>query len=233
VGADGPDPVNAGATLIYTLNVTNNGPDTSSAVTVTDDLPGGVSFVSASGTGWACGQASGIVTCTRASLGVTTAPAITITTTVTAASGSLSNSATVAAATTDPVSANNADTDTTAVTPVADLSLTQSDSPDPVTAGQNVSYTLLAVNNGPSTASAITLTDTIPAGSTYVSATGTNWSCSQASGVVTCTRASIPAAGTRSVVVVVKAPATNGTPHEHRDRHLDDARPGSQRQRRQ
>src|SRR4029079_18689823 len=98
--SDTPDPVNAGGDLTYTVTVTNNGPDPAAGLTVTDTLPGGVSFVSASGTGCAGNQSSGTVTCTRASLGVTTAPAITITTTVTAASGSLSNTATVASTTT-------------------------------------------------------------------------------------------------------------------------------------
>ena len=209
--SDNPDPVNADGTLTYTLTVTNLGPDPASQLTVTNDMPGGAAFVSATGTGWTCSHASGVVTCTRAGLGVTTAPAITITTTVTATSGSLSNEATIAASTTDAVSANNSDTETTTVTPVADVSLTQSDNPDPVTAGANVTYTLSASNEGPSTATTITLTDTIPPGSTFVSATGTNWNCSQSSGVVTCTRGTIPADGTRTVTIVVKAPPTNGT----------------------
>src|SRR3989441_699057 len=56
---DNPDPVNAGATLTYTVTVTNSGPSTAANVQVTDNLPAGVTFQSASGTGWTCMQAGG------------------------------------------------------------------------------------------------------------------------------------------------------------------------------
>src|SRR3989475_265282 len=57
---DNPDPVNAGATLTYTVTVTNSGPSTAANVQVTDNLPAGVTFQSASGTGWTCMQAGGV-----------------------------------------------------------------------------------------------------------------------------------------------------------------------------
>ena len=47
-------------------------------VSVSDTIPAGLTFVSATGTGWACGQAAGVVTCTRATLGVGAAPDITL-----------------------------------------------------------------------------------------------------------------------------------------------------------
>src|SRR5256884_9093412 len=56
-----PDPVNAGATLTYTVTVTNGGPSTAANVQVTDNLPAGVTFQSASGTGWTWMQAAGAV----------------------------------------------------------------------------------------------------------------------------------------------------------------------------
>src|SRR5256712_2190391 len=56
---DNPDPVNAGATLTYTVTVTNSGPSTAANVQVTDNLPAGVTFQTASGTGWTCMQAGG------------------------------------------------------------------------------------------------------------------------------------------------------------------------------
>ncbi len=56
-------------------------------------------------------------------------------------------------------------------------------------AGQPATYTLRVRNSprsGPTTGS-ITVTDTIPAGLTFVSATGTNWTCSAAGQALTCT----------------------------------------------
>ena len=47
---------------------------------------------------------------------------------------------------------NNSASATTTVTPVADLSLTKSDSPDPVLAGELLTYTLGVHNAGPSSA---------------------------------------------------------------------------------
>ena len=53
-----PEPVGAGATLTYTLSVANAGPSQANALTLTDTLPPGVVFVSASGTGWSCSGTS-------------------------------------------------------------------------------------------------------------------------------------------------------------------------------
>src|SRR3989454_393389 len=76
---DNPDPVNAGATLTYTVMVTNGGPSTAANVQVTDNLPAGVTFQSASGTGWTCVQAGGGVTRTPGGVGPGGAPPLTLT----------------------------------------------------------------------------------------------------------------------------------------------------------
>ena len=89
------------------------------------------------------------------------------------------------------------------------LTLAKSDSPDPVTENTNITYTLTVGNNGNApTSGTITVTDTLPAGTTFVSASGTGWSCSQASGVVTCTRTTAIPAGQNApdITIVVTAP---------------------------
>ena len=71
------------------------------------------------------------------------------------------------------------------INPIADLSITKSDSPDPVVAGSNLTYTLAVTNNGPSDATGVTVTDTLPAGVTFdpaISSPG----CIEAAGIVTC-----------------------------------------------
>ena len=73
----------------------------------------------------------------------------------------------------------------------ADLSITKSDAPDPVSPGGTLTYTLTVTNGGPTGATSVTVTDTLPAGVTFVSAAGAGWTCSQSSGTVTCTRASL------------------------------------------
>jgi uncharacterized repeat protein (TIGR01451 family) len=211
VKSDNPDPVNAGATLTYTLQVTNNGPSTATSVTVTDTLPPGVTFVSASGAGWSCGQASGIVTCTRASLTVGIAPNITITVTAPTSGGTITDIATVTASETDSNPSNNTDSEDTTVTPVADLSIIKSDNPDPVNANGTLTYTLSVSNAGPSTATSVSVTDTLPGSVTFVSATGGGWNCSQAAGVVTCTRASLAVGPAPAITITVTAPSSGGT----------------------
>ena len=68
---------------------------------------------------------------------------------------------------------------TTTVDPAADLSLTKSDAPDPVLAGQLLTYTLTVAQRGPSSATGVTVTDTLPAGVTFDSATSSQGSCSR------------------------------------------------------
>jgi uncharacterized repeat protein (TIGR01451 family) len=78
---------------------------------------------------------------------------------------------------------------------VADLAITKSHTGDFVV-GANGTYTLRVSNNGPNSATGtITVTDTLPAGLSYVSGTGTGWSCNAAGQTVTCTRSGPLASG--------------------------------------
>ena len=101
----GPATVVAGSSVAYSLVVVNNGPSDAVSLTVTDTLPAGVTFVSATGTGWACSNTGNVsVTCTRPLLAAgATAPTITVTVTAPAQAGSLSNTASVASTTSDPI----------------------------------------------------------------------------------------------------------------------------------
>ena len=59
----------------------------------------------------------------------------------------------------------------TTVDPAADLSLTKTDSPDPALEGEQLTYTLTVHNAGPQSATGVVLTDTLPGGVTFDSAT--------------------------------------------------------------
>lgn len=89
--------------LIYTIRVTNTGPGTASAVTVTDILPNGVTLVSTSP---ACSQNGGTLTCALGNLSPGAVAILTIDVTVDNVS-KLTNTASVRAAEFDPDTSNN------------------------------------------------------------------------------------------------------------------------------
>ncbi len=86
--------------------------------------------------------------------------------------------------------------------PSANLSLTKTDNPDPAASGGELLYNLLITNNGPSTATNVTLTDVLPASVTLVSAIPSQGSCSGTT-TVTCNLGAILNAGTASVGILV------------------------------
>ena len=203
---DSPDPVVVGNNLTYTLHVQNAGPNSAAAVTVTDPLPAGVTFVSSSTTVGSCSGTS-TVTCSLGSLANGASATITIVVTPTS-SGPLSNTATVSTTSADSNAADNSSTATTTVNPVAsaDLSITKGDSPDPVTAGSSLTYTLTVHNAGPDSAAAVMVSDPLPARVTFVSATPSVGSCSGTS-TVTCSLGSL-ASGASATVTIVVSPSS-------------------------
>jgi uncharacterized repeat protein (TIGR01451 family) len=222
---DAPDPVVAGTNITYTITVTNAGPSTASTVALADTLPAGTTFVSLSSPGgWSCTTpavgAGGTVNCSVAALGVGSA-VFTLVVQVdgsTATSTVISNTATVSAATTDAAPGNNSATSTTTVgSGSADLSITKVDTPDPVTAGTNLTYTITATNAGPSAATTATVSDTLPAGTTFVSlASPGGWSCTTpavgAGGTVSCSNPSFaPGSAVFTLTVAVTPSVTTGT----------------------
>ena len=210
---DTPDPVAAGAQLTYAANVTNAGPNDATGVAVALPLAAGTTFVSASAsTGGSCVTpavgANGSVNCTWNGITVPAAArtvSVTVAVPANAAGGStLSVTATATSLANELDPADNAATATTAVTSVADLSLALSDTPDPVTAGTQLSYVATVSNLGPSDAPNATISLPLPAGTTLVSATASNaGSCNAASPVVCNWTGPIAPGATRSATVLV------------------------------
>ncbi|MFC6009052.1 hypothetical protein [Angustibacter luteus] len=192
------DPVVAGGRATWQVTVTNAGADTAvGPFSVTDTLPSGVTFSSATGTGWSCSRSGVTVTCTRTNANETLAPGaslpvITVVTDVaadTASGTTFTNAATATDRTYDPDLSNNTDTDTATVTTQADLAVAKAHAA-PLLAGARATWTLDVTNLGPSVALApVTVTDTLPAGTTFVSAAGSGWACTGAGTALTCTRA--------------------------------------------
>jgi uncharacterized repeat protein (TIGR01451 family)/fimbrial isopeptide formation D2 family protein len=204
----------AGTTATYHLAVTNNGPSTAVNPVVTDTLPAGLTYVSATGTGWSCTNVGPAVTCSRATLSALASSAITITATISSSTpaGTLSNTANISSDTTDPNPGNNSSTTTIDVTTNAKLSIVKKlTSANPAVAGTNATFALTISNAGPSDASNVVVTDTLPAGLSYVSATGSGWTCTDAGATVTCQRNTMTA-GTSAPDITVTTAVSSSVP---------------------
>ncbi|HEX3122023.1 MAG TPA: hypothetical protein VHQ21_01885 [Rhodanobacteraceae bacterium] len=166
---DAVSSVNAGGTTTYKVRVTNNGPSSVTGAVLTDLAATGLSKtgVVCSATPGQCVSAPSVAQIEA--VGGFALPALTngqfyeisVATNVTALSGTVSNTATVAApvGTTDPTPGNNSAGDTDTVTPVADLSITKTDGVSNVNAGGTTTYKVRVTNNGPSSVTGAILTD--------------------------------------------------------------------------
>ena len=96
--------------------------------------------------------------------------------------------------------------------PGADLSITKTDAPDPVKSGQNLTYTIVVTNNGPSAASGVTMNDQMPKNAGFASVTTTAGSCTAkpSKSLVTCSLGSMASGSSATITIVVKSP-TRGT----------------------
>jgi uncharacterized repeat protein (TIGR01451 family) len=91
----------------------------------------------------------------------------------------------------------------------ADLVLVKSDSPDPVTVGGKLTYTLTVKNTGPAAATKVAVLDDPPASTKTLSATSTQGSCG-VSGLVVCALGTMANGGVATVTIVVE-PTKNGS----------------------
>src|SRR5205085_509806 len=203
--SDAPDPVAPDGNITYTVNVTNAGPDAAQNATMNVILNNTLRWQSMTvPAGWSCPSLSvghgATFTCTAASLPVGTSVFTIVMKAGAAEFGisdqTISQTFTVTNSLSDPNGNNNtAVVQTAYVTPDADLSVTASDAPDPVVAGQNITYTIAMTNAGPDAAPNAHLQIPLTANVNFQSFTAPEgWICTTpaigAGGTVDCTQAS-------------------------------------------
>jgi fimbrial isopeptide formation D2 family protein/uncharacterized repeat protein (TIGR01451 family) len=201
-----PATVEPDGTLEYSLHVENHGPSVAHKVKVTDPLPAGVDFVSADP---GCAPAGTTVTCEVAgelAVGGTADFKVTVHVPFALGGGSLVNTATVAAEEADPHVEDNTSTVTTTVGPAADLAITKT--MGKAQAGKPLTYTLAVTNKGPSDSSAVTVKDTLPAGTTFKSAAPSQGTCSASGQTVTCALGGLASGASAQVSITVEVAAT-------------------------
>jgi uncharacterized repeat protein (TIGR01451 family) len=157
---------NVGDTVTFTVTVTNQGPNDATGVQVTDLLPAGLSLVSANPAQGTYSAATGIWDVGTLARGATTT--LTLTARVDTPFAR-TNTATAAADQTDRDPADN--TASAAITPqVANLVVTKTVSDPRPNVGDTITFAVTVANRGPDAATAVQLTDLLPAGLAFVSA---------------------------------------------------------------
>ncbi|MGN9789662.1 DUF11 domain-containing protein [Streptomyces sp. OZ13] len=187
-----PTPFSQGQIVTYTLVASNSEFATPSGSVIVGDSPAGpgLFILDLEGTNWDCG---GSCTYTGPALEAgADYPPITVTAEVAeSAPSEVCNTGFVGTAGGGVTDEDTVCSPVTQGPPAdpAELSITKAHSGG-FSQGGTGTYTLTVSNAsgaGP-TEGTVTVTDTLPAGVTYSNATGNGWSCSQASGTVTCTR---------------------------------------------
>ncbi len=200
----------------YTITASNaalHGP-TVGQVMVTDTIPTGLTLTNAAGTNWACTVTPPSFSCTRSDVLQSGSSYEDITVTVNVATNAptpIMNTATVSGGG-ELDTSNDTSTDTVAVVQLPDLTIAKSHVGTNFSQGQQgAQYTLTLSNGGGlATSGTVTVTDTLPTGLTFVSGSGTGWTCSASGQVVTCTDSATPiAAGGTSVITLNVNVATN------------------------
>ena len=191
----------AGETLNYVITVTNTSVVNASNVIVTDTLPNNVTFVSASGGTLAGNIVTFVIPAMNA--GQTVTRTVVVTVNAGTANGTvLTNTANVTGAqaqdiTTVQASAAQADLSIVKTGPVGGT----------VARGGIISYSLTATNNGPSTATNVTIADAIPTGLTFAPASSSS-SCIQNGSNILCNSITLTNGQSATVTVAFNVPST-------------------------
>ena len=213
VSVTAPATANEGKPLTYTIVVGNIGPADATNVIVNETLPAGVTGESYVVTGPTGSQPTVNAPDGPLAIDLGTVPAhsqVTVVVTVTPtvpvpqAPETLTNSVAVSADQADPTQANDSASDQVTVLPPADLAATVT-APTQVVRNTQFSYTLTLVNNGAGAATGATLTDTLPAGVTYVSAATTQGVFTRTGNVVTFAVGNLAVGGTAQASILVTA----------------------------
>ena len=204
-----PANVTAGGTFTYTLHVTNNGPATATGVTLTDPIPAGLEPIVARGPQGACSITGQALSCALGTLNAGEARdvEVDVRATFAVAGQTVSNTATVKGNEADEQPANDTSTAPTTVGAAADLVIEKT-GPASAPAGGTILYALAVTNRGPQDATGVTVTDTLPAGATVISATPTQGqACTVAGQSVSCALGGLQAGASAQVVLIVKLAA--------------------------
>jgi uncharacterized repeat protein (TIGR01451 family) len=164
-----------GRPVAFVLRVHNHGPDTATRVTVRDFLPRGLTAVALRPSRGHCFGT--VCRLGRMPAGARAAIAVLAVAGRDTGGRRLRDVATVRGRQDEVTLKNNRDTASVRIIPLVDLEVTKTTPAPSLPAGSDVSFTVVVKNNGPSTATQVSLTDTLPAGLQLISATPLQGTC--------------------------------------------------------
>ena len=167
-----------GQVVTFTITVHNSGPASATNVRVTDLIPGTLTYSSATASQGTYASGTGLWTIGTMNNGATVSLQIRAQATSTTSATNVAEVTHSDQGDPDSTPANNApaedDYGTAAINPtVADLAVVKDVDNVHPNVGDNVTFTIVATNNGPDDATGVHVTDVLPAGTSFVSATPT------------------------------------------------------------
>ena len=210
-----------GTDITYTVGLHNAGPDSAAGVSVTDPIPVGTTFVSSStATGTLSNPSvgtNGTITWNVGTLanGASATATITVLVANSAALGNITNTATETQTTNDLTGTQTASASNTVVA-AANVSITKIANPSTNTPhGTQIAYTIGLSNAGPDAAAGVSVTDPLPAGTTFVSSSTATGSLSNPSvgtnGTITWTVGTLANGASATATITVTVNAASGT----------------------
>jgi uncharacterized repeat protein (TIGR01451 family) len=195
----------------YLIAITNNGNAAATSMTMSDPLPSQVRFTAVTTSQGTCSYDMGThtVNCTLGTLGIGSTINIQITTKA-LQTGTLNNTATVTASQWDPATGGNTASVSHSSIAEVDLSVSKTDSADPIYVSQTTTYTIVVKNyNTPISATGVVMTDNLPASMQFISATTSQGSLItppvNSSGIVTANIGTLAINGTATITITVRA----------------------------
>ncbi len=230
VAKSGPTTAISGNTITYSMTATNNGPSDAIGVQIVDDIPDGIRVISATVNGNTVTIPASASDTTPSNpdnitfavgniaTGGSNNTIIIVAAILPSSTAALVNSAVISTtdvATVESITNNNAASVTTTLTQQNDVAISKS-GPTSASMGSTITYTMNVTNNGPSTATSVSVVDTLPSGVTFISGTsliGSTAAGTVAAGSNNSANVSIPTlAPGETTVVTIRATAPASTP---------------------
>ena len=203
--------VHDGDSITYTLVASNSGPSAATDVVVSLPLGAAVSYSTSITTQGSASFANGQFTATLGSLAPGAQASLSVFVQAIGV-GTFSTTASISSDQADESPDNASATVAVVIEPVVNMAVSITANPSPVAIGQKLVYTVAVTNHGPDAASAVTLTDSLPAGVKFVSASSTlGGQPTLAAGTVTALVGALPSGSVATILITVQPTAPPGS----------------------